>query len=169
VSAPAQGGGGVTLVPSPGSRARQIVGALRGRESSVPPAMNHKQAHTLRELFEHPIRLNLKWPAVVSLFNALGEVTVESHDRFRVEIGGHSEVYHPPHRTDMSADDIMKVRKFLELTGHVPGQEHPAPADGAPIDGVEADGVTADGVTADGTVPSSSLSAGEPTEEQAPR
>jgi len=122
--------------------------------------MNHKQAHTLQELFEHPIRLNLKWPAVVSLFNALGEVTVESHDRFRVEIDGHSEVYHPPHRTDMSADDIMKVRKFLELTGHVPGEEHLEPADG-----VEADGMGAAGVEADGTAPSSGLAASEPAQE----
>jgi len=122
--------------------------------------MNHKQAHTLQELFEHPIRLNLKWPAVVSLFNALGEVTVESHDRFRVEIDGHCEVYHPPHHTDLSADDIMKVRKFLELTGHVPGQEHLEPADGAAIDGVEADGMGAAG-----TAPFSGLAASDPAKE----
>ncbi|MHB1716764.1 MAG: hypothetical protein ACYCV5_05455 [Acidimicrobiales bacterium] len=152
MSAPARGRDGVTLSSPPGYRARQIVGALRGRESSVPPAMNHKQAHTLQELFEHPIRLNLKWPAVVSLFNALGEVTVESHDRFRVEIDGHCEVYHPPHRTDMSADDIVKVRKFLELTGHVPDQERPPPADG-----------TAGRVGADGTAPLPGPSAGDPT------
>ncbi len=119
--------------------------------------MNHKQAHTLQELFDHPIRLNLKWPAVVSLFNALGEVTVESHDRFRVDIDGHCEVYHPPHRTDLSADDIVKVRKFLELTGHIPGSgprgEHPADEDA--VDGELVDGPSPGGEAAvsDGAPP----------------
>lgn len=82
--------------------------------------MNHKQQQTLHQLFQHPINSNLKWPEVISLLHALGNVTVESHDRFLAEIDGHHEVFRPPHHTDLSADDIFKVRRFLEQAERQP-------------------------------------------------
>lgn len=82
--------------------------------------MNHKQEHTLQQIFRHPINSNLKWPEVHSLFHSIGTVTVETEDRFKVEIEDHHQVFHPHHHSDLSADDVIKIRHFLEQTGHVP-------------------------------------------------
>ncbi len=82
--------------------------------------MNHKQEHTLQQIFRHPINSNLKWPEVHSLFHALGNVTLETEHRFKVEIDDHHQVFHPRHHSDLSADDVIKIRHFLGETGHAP-------------------------------------------------
>jgi hypothetical protein len=76
--------------------------------------LDHEQRRILEHLSSHPLPANLKWPQVLSLLEAMGDVTVESKDRYRVTVDGRTEVFHPPHRHgDVPADIIVKLRHFL--------------------------------------------------------
>ncbi len=75
--------------------------------------LDHEQRRTLEHISSHPMPANLKWPQVLALLEAVGEVTVESKDRYRVTVDGRTEVFHPPHHGDVPADMIAKLRQFL--------------------------------------------------------
>jgi hypothetical protein len=75
------------------------------------------QRHTLKRLSSHPLPRNVKWPEVLALLNAMGEVSGESNDRFRVTVDGRTEVFRPPHKHgDVPPDMVVKLRKFLALS-----------------------------------------------------
>lgn len=77
--------------------------------------LNSEQRHTLEKLTGHPLNHNIKWPNVLALFEALGEVVPESGDRFRVTVGDHTAVFHAPaHHRDLSADLVVEIRHFLQ-------------------------------------------------------
>jgi hypothetical protein len=71
------------------------------------------QRHTLEHLSRHPLANNVKWPQVLALLEAMGEVTLESKDRYRVTVDGRTEVFHPPHHGDLPADMMVKLRQFV--------------------------------------------------------
>jgi hypothetical protein len=73
------------------------------------------QRHTLEHLSRHPLGANIKWPQVLALLKAMGEVTVESKDRYRVTVNGHTEVFRPPHHGDIPADMTVRLREFLKM------------------------------------------------------
>ena len=76
--------------------------------------LDHEQRRTLEHLRSHPMPANLKWPQVLALLEAMGDVTVESKDRYRVTVGGRTEVFRPPHpHADVPAEMIAKLRRFL--------------------------------------------------------
>ncbi|MDQ6614661.1 MAG: hypothetical protein M3083_07935 [Actinomycetota bacterium] len=75
--------------------------------------LGSEQRHTLERLSRHPLAANIKWPQVLALLEAMGEVTTESKDRYRVTVDGHTEVFRPPHHGDVPADMVMKLRRFL--------------------------------------------------------
>lgn len=78
--------------------------------------MNNKQRQTLKEIFDSPIRSNIKWTSIESLFEALGaEVSQGRGSRVRVSLNGVKAVFHEPHpekETDKGA--VKSVREFLE-------------------------------------------------------
>jgi hypothetical protein len=80
------------------------------------------QRHTLDHLSRHPLATNVKWPQVLALLEALGDVTVESKDRYRVVIDGQTEVFHPPHHGDIPADMMARLRQFVSSA---PGSTSP--------------------------------------------
>lgn len=76
--------------------------------------LNSAQRHTLGRLFQHPLASNLKWPQILSLLHALGQVTVESNNRYRVTVQGRTEVFRPPDRHgDVTPETIIKLRHLL--------------------------------------------------------
>jgi hypothetical protein len=75
--------------------------------------LDNDQRRVLDRLTGHPLSSNIKWPQVLSLLEALGDVTVESKDRFRVTVDGHTEVFRPPHHGDLPPEMVMKLRHFL--------------------------------------------------------
>jgi hypothetical protein len=76
--------------------------------------LNIAQRHTLGRLFQPPLASNLKWPQILSLLHALGQVTVESNGRYRVTVQGHTEVFRPPGRHgDITPETIIKHRHLL--------------------------------------------------------
>jgi hypothetical protein len=84
-----------------------------------PPHLDHEQRRIFEQLSGHPLPRNLKWPQVIALLKAMGEVTQESDDRIRVKYDGHTEVFHTPKRGDVDADTVVKLRHFL--LGEIPG------------------------------------------------
>lgn len=93
--------------------------AHRHRREHMPTDQSHlnsQQRHTLEKLTGHPLNHNIKWTNVLALFEALGEVTPESGDRFRVTIGEHTAVFHPPAHGDLPADLVVEIRQFLQET-----------------------------------------------------
>jgi HicA toxin of bacterial toxin-antitoxin, len=78
--------------------------------------MNSKQGQTLKAIFDLPIRSDIKWTNIESLFKALGaEVYQGRGSRVRVALNGVKAVFHEPHpekETDKGA--VKAVREFLE-------------------------------------------------------
>lgn len=71
--------------------------------------MNSRQRGTLAQIFEDPVRSNIEWTAIESLFNAVGaEVSTGRGSRVRVALNGVKAVFHRPHpekETDKGGND----------------------------------------------------------------
>jgi len=81
--------------------------------------VNAKHRKTLEAIYADPVRADIIWKDVVSLFKALGaNVRQGAGSRLRVTFGDFRMTFHEPHpgkTTDKGA--VKSVRKFLELTG----------------------------------------------------
>ena len=81
--------------------------------------MNNKQIKTYTDIFSNPIKSDITWSDIESLFMALGAKISEGNgSRIRVELNGERAVFHRPHpekNTDKGA--IVSVRKFLNNAG----------------------------------------------------
>ncbi len=84
--------------------------------------MNKKQSQTLKAIFTLPIRSDIKWTDIESLFKALGgQVTQGRGSRVRVSLNGVKAVFHEPHpqkETDKGA--VKAVKEFLLNAGIEP-------------------------------------------------
>jgi hypothetical protein len=82
--------------------------------------VNKRQRRTLKYIFEDPVRSNIPWNDVVSLFYSLGaEVSKGKGSRVRVALRGVKAVFHKPHpENDTDKGAVMSVRKFL-LTAEI--------------------------------------------------
>ncbi|MFA5806652.1 MAG: type II toxin-antitoxin system HicA family toxin [Melioribacteraceae bacterium] len=81
--------------------------------------MNAKNRKTLNSIFHNPVKSDLPWKEIESLFNALGgEVSQGRGSRVRVALNGVRAVFHRPHPqnvTDKGA--LLSVRRFLTTAG----------------------------------------------------
>lgn len=81
--------------------------------------LNSKQSKTLEKIFEDPVKSDIVWTDIESLFKgAGGKITEGRGSRVRVVLNGAKAVFHRPHPervTDKGA--IKSVRKFLEEAG----------------------------------------------------
>jgi hypothetical protein len=81
-----------------------------------------KHARTLEAVFANPVRANVLWSDVESLFAAAGaEISEGRGSRVRVSLDGVDAVFHRPHpqkETDRGA--LKSVRRFLTEAGHAP-------------------------------------------------
>lgn len=84
--------------------------------------MNSKQNRTLTAIFSTPVRSNIEWNDVVSLFIALGAtVTQGKGSRVRVLLNDVKAVFHEPHpEKEMGKGAVRSVREFLENAGIEP-------------------------------------------------
>jgi hypothetical protein len=84
--------------------------------------VNRKNKKTLEAIFEDPVRSDVVWKDIESLFTALGgEVTQGSGSRVRVALKNVRAVFHRPHpkkETDKGA--VKSVRRFLSECGVQP-------------------------------------------------
>lgn len=84
--------------------------------------MNARQRRTLGAIFEMPIRSDVGWADIESLFEALGAELGEGRgSRVRVSLNGVDAVFHRPHpRPDTDKGALRSVRRFLLEAGIVP-------------------------------------------------
>jgi hypothetical protein len=84
--------------------------------------MGTKHERTLAAIFEDPVRSNIAWRDIESLFAALGaEITEGNGSRVRVVLNDVRAVFHRPHpqkETDRGA--VRSVRRFLSEAGFEP-------------------------------------------------
>ncbi len=78
--------------------------------------MNKKHKKTYEEIYTNPVKADIPWSDIESLFKALGANISEGNgSRVRVELNGERAVFHRPHpesTTDKGA--VKSVRRFLE-------------------------------------------------------
>ena len=77
--------------------------------------MNKKHLATLQAVFADPVRANIDWRDIESLFIACGgEISEGEGSRIRIALNGVRAVFHRPHpqkETDKGA--VKSVRRFL--------------------------------------------------------
>jgi hypothetical protein len=81
--------------------------------------LNSKQKNTLQRIFEDPLRSDLPWAEIESLFIALGaKITAGQGSRVRVILNDCYAVFHRPHPERVTDKGALKsVRRFLQNAG----------------------------------------------------
>jgi hypothetical protein len=83
--------------------------------------MNRKQRTTLAAIFENPVRSNVRWADVMSLFDALGCAVSEGRgSRVCVSLNGADAVFHAPHGPETDKGALKAVRDFIREAGVEP-------------------------------------------------
>ncbi|KAA3620381.1 MAG: hypothetical protein DWQ05_00110 [Calditrichaeota bacterium] len=81
--------------------------------------MNRKHRKTLEHIYSRPVRANIKWTDIESLFIALGgEITERQGSRVAVILFDEVHMFQRPHpspETDKGA--VVSFRKWLEIHG----------------------------------------------------
>lgn len=81
--------------------------------------MNSKHRRTLAAIFANPVRANIAWADIESMFIAAGgEVTEGAGSRVRVALNGARAVFHRPHpESETGKPTVRSVRDFLTEAG----------------------------------------------------
>jgi hypothetical protein len=85
-----------------------------------PEHLNNRHRDTLRQIFAHPVSHNVEWPAVLSLLEAVGTVTVRHDGKVAVTIGSDREFFDPPPGKDIDAQMVADLRRMLSSAGYRP-------------------------------------------------
>jgi len=87
--------------------------------SSTIKTMRELQRKILEHIFETPMRSDIKWSDIETLFHGFGaEISEGSGSRVRIKLNSVRAVFHRPHPkniTDKGA--LISVRKFLINAG----------------------------------------------------
>ena len=68
----------------------------------------------------HPTSHNIVWRAVMSLLEAVGEVTVRHDGKVAVKIGSEQEFLDPPAGKDVDEQMVIDLRRMLTSAGYGP-------------------------------------------------
>ena len=81
--------------------------------------MNRKHQKTKEAIFANPVRANISWKDIESLFLALGaEISEGNGSRIRIALNGVRAVFHRPHpQKETKKGAIKSVRRFLKEAG----------------------------------------------------
>ena len=85
-----------------------------------------RDRRTLEAIFRHPAASNLAWSDAWHLIERLGAIKQEPNGRLLLTVGPHQEVFHRAHGKDLTAEEIARLRKFLESAGVTPASPHVA-------------------------------------------
>jgi hypothetical protein len=88
-----------------------------GRE---PEHLDNRHRDTLREIFQHPTSHNIEWRAVLSLLEAVGDVTVRHDGKVAVRLGPDQEFLDPPTGKDIDEQMVVDLRRMLGNAGYRP-------------------------------------------------
>jgi len=68
----------------------------------------------------HPTSHNIEWRAVMSLLEAVGDVTVRHDGKVEVKIGPEQEFLDPPAGKDVDEQMVIDLRRMLTNAGYGP-------------------------------------------------
>lgn len=85
-----------------------------------PEHLDNRHRDTVRQIMEHPTSHNIEWRAVMSLLEAVGEVTVRHDGRVAVKIGPELEFLRPPAGKDIDEQMVIDLRRMLSNAGYRP-------------------------------------------------
>jgi hypothetical protein len=80
--------------------------------------LDSRHRDTLRQIMEHPTSHNIEWRAVMSLLEAVGEVTVRHDGKVAVKIGRELEFLVPPSGKDVDDQMVTDLRRMLTSAGY---------------------------------------------------
>lgn len=94
-------------------------------ELQLADGLNGKQRRTLEAVFTNPVRSNIGWTDIESLFVAMGATVSQGRgSRVRIALNGVIAVFHEPHpQKEVCKDAVKSVRDFLENAGVAPMSE----------------------------------------------
>jgi hypothetical protein len=81
--------------------------------------MNRKHEKTLAAIFAQPVRANIAWDDVVSLFEGLGGVVEPAGGSMvTIVLNGVRAVFHRPHPgSELSKPLVRRIRLYLDQAG----------------------------------------------------
>ncbi len=84
--------------------------------------MSQKPDAVLKQIFSHPVPMNMKWRDVTHMLEAMGaELEVVHGGREKVRLRGREHTFHIPHgKVVDSKDEILQLRRFLTDVGITP-------------------------------------------------
>ena len=82
--------------------------------------LNGHHRKTLAGIFRHPASHNVEWHDVLSLLNAVGDVTERHAGGFDVAIGADRFLLARPHGKDVAGDELRHLEAFLAKAGLSP-------------------------------------------------
>jgi hypothetical protein len=88
--------------------------------SSEPVHLSSHHRTTLAKVFQHPVNHNLEWKDVLSLMGAVGTVEEKHDGKFTMTLGEQSETLERPRHKDVSAQEVLDLRRMLTNGGYGP-------------------------------------------------
>lgn len=83
----------------------------------MPQELTRAHRRTYETIFHHPVAHNLEWRDLRALLSELADVEEEPNGKLKVTRNGQTLVLQPDRHKDVAeADEIMRIRHFLERT-----------------------------------------------------
>jgi hypothetical protein len=80
--------------------------------------LDSRHRDTLHQIMRHPTSHNIEWRAVLSLLEAVGDVTVRHDGKVEVKIGSDLEFLDPPSGKDIDEQMVIDLRHMLTSAGY---------------------------------------------------
>jgi hypothetical protein len=79
--------------------------------------LDHHHRNTAEAILSHPVSHNIEWRDVLSLLEAIGEVSEEHDGNVKVRVGGEVETLHRPSGKDIGEQMVVDLRRMLGAGG----------------------------------------------------
>ncbi|MEM9156211.1 MAG: type II toxin-antitoxin system HicA family toxin [Cyanobacteria bacterium P01_F01_bin.33] len=90
--------------------------------------LNSKQRKTLQDVFDDPVKSDIKWSDIESLVLALGGTLKERRgSRVSIRVGGVSRIFHRPHPSPNTVKaavrDFRRLLQEADISPNIGGQD----------------------------------------------
>ena len=89
-----------------------------------PMHLNNRHRDTVAKILQHPASHNVEWHAVLSLLQYIGQVDERHDGRFKVTIGGETEIFDKPKHKNIDEQQVVDLRRMLRTAGYVVDERH---------------------------------------------
>ena len=89
-----------------------------------PVHLNNQHRVTVAKILQHPASHNVEWHAVLSLLQYIGQVDERHDGRFKVTIGGETEIFDEPKHKNIDEQQVVDLRRMLRAADYVVDERH---------------------------------------------